>query len=741
MIESMSIGSVATFGSEPEVMENLSKFNYLFGPNGSGKTTISRVIAEQEGYPSCNVRWRAGRELETMVYNLDFVERNFTQSTELKGVFTLGEQQIETLGKIARVRDDIERLEAQGENLKETLSGPNDTGGKRAERQRVEDELKKQCWDQKKKHDANFSEAFRGVRSSGDKFKAKILSHRAKNSTSPPELDDLVMRAGTVFGSSPNHESLVPALDGSDLLGYEKEPVLQQRVVGKTDVQVADLIQRLSNSDWVRRGQEYLESSGGACPFCQQPLPASFSDELESYFDESYRHMVARIERLEGGYAEAAEKLQSAVASLIEQERRFLDTDEVIGARDLLEVRIRLNRERLAAKREAPSESVTPESISDLLAQLQGSIEAANEQVEAHNRMVSNLNNERAALCDQIWEYLVSVELADALVEYDKRTADVIKAIEALEHRVEDVENQLRSKRGELHSLERNTTSIEPTIADINNLLRSVGFTSFSIQQAEPRNSYKLVREDGTDAKETLSEGERSFVTFLYYYHLVRGSIVESGVNTDRIVVFDDPVSSLDSDVLFIVSSLIKSLCEEVRGGHASVKQVFVLTHNVYFHREVTFNSKRPRNRALNEETFWIVRKVGARSAITNYSSNPIRTSYDLLWEEVRNPTPSSVTIQNTLRRILENYFTILGRVDPESIVEHFEGRDRAICHSLFSWVNAGSHYAFDDLYVAATDGAASYLRVFRQVFELSGQEGHYRMMMQDAYEESAGES
>ena len=30
-------------------------------------------------------------------------------------------------------------------------------------------------------------------------------------------------------------------------------------------------------------------------------------------------------------------------------------------------------------------------------------------------------------------------------------------------------------------------------------------------------------------------------------------------------VVFDDPVSSLDSDILFIVGSLIKNLCQEVR--------------------------------------------------------------------------------------------------------------------------------------------------------------------------------
>ena len=53
-----------------------------------------------------------------------------------------------------------------------------------------------------------------------------------------------------------------------------------------------------------------------------------------------------------------------------------------------------------------------------------------------------------------------------------------------------------------------------------------------------------------------MSEGEKTFVTFLYFYHLLKGSESDSGMTTDRIVVFDDPVSSLDSDVLFIVSRL-----------------------------------------------------------------------------------------------------------------------------------------------------------------------------------------
>src|SRR5699024_4403118 len=168
------------------------------------------------------------------------------------------------------------------------------------------------------------------------------------------------------------------------------------------------------------------------------------------------------------------------------------------------------------------------------------------------------------------------------------------------------------------------------------------------------------------------------------------------------------------------------------------IKQIFVLTHNVYFHKEVTFNPKRT-EKAMNEETFWVVRKAGLVSEIERHESNPIKTSYELLWAEVRRQDTSKLTIQNTLRRILENYFKILGGVDPDKLCAMFNGRERLICKSLFSWVNDGSHFAHDDLYIAIDDATVdNYLTVFRAIFEKAEHLAHYRMMMGEAYENEA---
>jgi wobble nucleotide-excising tRNase len=92
MIESITIADVATYGSTPEALDGLSQFNFVFGSNGTGKTTVSRVIADESSFPTCKVTWKRGTKLQPMVYNLDFVDKNFYQSAELKGVFTLGEK-------------------------------------------------------------------------------------------------------------------------------------------------------------------------------------------------------------------------------------------------------------------------------------------------------------------------------------------------------------------------------------------------------------------------------------------------------------------------------------------------------------------------------------------------------------------------------------------------------------------------------------------------------------------------
>ena len=265
----------------------------------------------------------------------------------------------------------------------------------------------------------------------------------------------------------------------------------------------------------------------------------------------------------------------------------------------------------------------------------------------------------------------------------------------------------------------------------INRLLKSYGFLNFEIVPATDEGFYQIHREDGTIAETTLSEGEITFITFLYFLQLAKGGVSEETVNEERILVIDDPLSSLDSSVLFIVSTLIKELIKSVKGETGNIKQIILLTHNVYFHKEVSYEGL---NRKGEKSQFWILRKNNKISTIQFYADiNPIQSSYELLWREIREwERNSGITIQNTLRRILENYFSILGNKRDDVLINKFSNQEeREICRSLLSWANEGSHTLPDDLFIEAPDGTITkYLDVFKDIFIHTENIGHYNMMM-----------
>ncbi len=732
MIEKISIADVATFDTAPEILRGLSKFNFLFGSNGTGKTTISRVIANEENYPTCNVVWKRGTKLESMVYNHDFVERNFNQSKELKGVFTLSEKQVGTLAAIETAKEESVNLTERIENLNHTLQGADGTGGKQAELTELQNSFRDKCWVQKQKHDDKLKGALEGYRNSTEKFKEKVLQESVSNNATHFSLESLERKSESVFGKTPTVEQAVTVIDTTKLLEHESNPILGKIVVGKTDVDIAAMINKLGNSDWVREGQSFYSVNNEICPFCQQSTDEAFAISLKEYFDESFEYDSQEIDGILTNYEADSARVQQHIESIIEAPSKFLDVEKLKSEKELLGSKIAINSQRLAEKKKEASRVIKLESVSNVVKTIDSLIEEANKLIDEHNQVVANIKAERAALTEQVWSFVLE-ELKADISSYKAECDSLGKAIKSLASQISMAREELQEKEQEIRELEKQTTSVQPTINGINAILSSFGFQGFSVAKTIDGSNYKLIRADGSEAHQTLSEGEKTFVTFLYFYHLLKGSESESGITNDRVIVFDDPVSSLDSDILFIVSSLIKGLFDEIRAGVGYIKQLFVLTHNVYFHKEVTFNQKR-HGVAMNEETFWIIRKPAQVTKFENHPSNPIKTSYELLWLEVRNPARSNLTIQNILRRIIENYFKILGGVDPDEITSKFEGKEKMICKSLFSWVNDGSHFAQDDLYVTIESSSVeSYLQVFRAIFDKQGHIAHYKMMMGDA--------
>ena len=486
------------------------------------------------------------------------------------------------------------------------------------------------------------------------------------------------------------------------------------------------MIEKLDNSDWVKQGRTHFENNDGVCPFCQQPAPPNFENLLNEYFNETYLKQIEELEQQQSNYLSKTNAIILQITDLSNSENKDIHIVRLEELKKLLNSKIENNKSKIKRKLKEPSNTIILDSLKDEQNLIKTLVKKANDKIKLHNDTVRNITREKSKLTNEVWRYIVE-QIKTNYQTYKTKNTTLTKTIEGLEKSKKGNNDRKDILIKNIAELEQQNTGVEQTKTEINNLLNKFGFTNFKLGDAtEEKGSYQIVRPSGERVERTLSEGEKTFITFLYFYHLLKGSFNQELITVDRIVVFDDPISSLDSDILFIVSHLIRKLINEIREKSGNIKQIIILTHNVYFHKEVTYN-KGKGTQKLKDETFWIIRKENDFSKIKPYEKNPVQTSYELLWREV-NENPNSITIENTLRRIIENYFKMFGGISTDDILKELDDEDKVIANSLLSWSHAGSHGINDDLYV--TTESEKHLQVFKNIFDKMKHIEHYEMMM-----------
>lgn len=743
MIKSITMRNVASYSSSVQQLENLQRVNVIYGANGSGKSTISRYLAQHKSqtanvdYVDCNLERQASSHSEVLVYNEDFITQNFRQTDELKGIFTLGEDNVEADAQIKSLQEEVERVQKKILSAKTLLNGEDATEGALQQRKQLEDEFEKELWRRCESLRDELPEVFRGLRNSREKFKDAVLAKYETIIPKTSDVDALQRDYGILFAEEHTTTPTFSTLNFQALTRLESSSLLQKQIVGTSNSTLNVLIDRLDNRGWVTAGMTFhAKTEHKKCPFCQQDTKQDLRRELEEVFDEVYQTDIAAVYALFENYKSESSNLMNEVNTFIESESLYWTQHK----ESLLDLKAKIqevfhdNEKTLASKTLKPSEIKALKSSKSILENINKLIQQVNCAIARDNEKLSNLKQEKGRLKEATWSLLLYKHLTyieDFTNENTKRKNKIDGLNTAIEHHQKEVEQ----KNAEIRRWEEKRTSVQGTVDKINGILREYGFTNFYLKVTAESSTYEILRSNGENAKDTLSEGEKTFLVFLYFYYLVEGSFEETGQTTPRIVVFDDPVSSLDSQVLFIVSTLIRRLCRIAVGdptsetGGPQVRQVFIFTHNLYFHKEVTFSH----HRKISPH-FWLIRKHENHSRIEAFGKeNPIKSSYQLLWQDIQAVEASQChTIRNTMRRILEHYFVHLGTSSKlRDLEEKFKGTNKYIYQTLVSWLNDGSHAAFDDLhYNRSNETIDMYRAVFRDIFEKSGHIGHYDMMM-----------
>ena len=203
MISKININNVASFNKSNHLMDNLGRINFIFGANGSGKTTISRVLAHSENYPSCSIAWKDDQVLPCKVYNADFVESTFTNISEMPGIFTLGQAERDVHDKITQTKTLIHETEELKKAATIALQGEDGKTGKQEELNVVIQQYTDRIWQQKQKYaSSKIKEGLKGFLDSKEHFRDEVINQYKENRQNVVDYAQLEEKASTIFGEN-----------------------------------------------------------------------------------------------------------------------------------------------------------------------------------------------------------------------------------------------------------------------------------------------------------------------------------------------------------------------------------------------------------------------------------------------------------------------------------------------------------------------------------------------------------
>lgn len=728
MINNIILKNVATYEKDTETIIKPSKINFIYENNGTGKTTITRVIENPDKYEDSKLLWDKNIECSRLVYNQDFVKSNFNPETKLRGIYTLGEESEEIYKNIEKLTIEKKEILANKETKNEQLIQKEESI--KVYKQSIEELF----WNNYKKNYCDkVIDVYRGSINKKENFLEKCLSiEELDNNIS---FEDILEEYKTLYENELKEQKLIEKIDTNKFKQIISSDILTTKIIENKDITLSQLIEDLENSKWVEEGIKYLEKSENRCPFCQKDLQKEFIQNINLLYDEKYKKQKNDLNTTKSDFDNICNDINTL---LKENTSIFNDSQLVIDVNEYIDS----IRKEIAEKIDDPKYICKIDKDKTVLDNINKVIESTNKKIQSNNLKIKNIEESKNELKRKAWIFIRTISDNDIQkynIEIKERTIEIQK----IKLDFEKLNTELSNKEKEIENLENSITGITKTINQINDLLKKFNFNNFSLKENDDNLTYSIIRPNGEDATQTLSEGEFSFISFLYFYNLVFGSRNRKGLQEEHILIIDDPVTSMDSNVLFIISTLIRNLIELCIDEKRNINQIFILSHNVYFFKEVSFlYGKEGKAKTKEKFKFLTVQKINGISKIEDHQyNNPIKNSYELLWDSLRKKDYNDDSNLNNMRRILEQYFHTIGNGNPNNrnkeLINKFDEKDRLIVKSLLSFINDGSHSIMDGLYMAPDINLnQTAFRLFREIFKELGHINHYNMMMQEETED-----
>lgn len=542
------------------------KLNLIFGWNYSGKTTFSRIFRAIE-LNELPPNFDSGKfEVEFVdnykinetslespfqirVFNADYIRDNIKWEEGMSPILILGEDSIALQHKLDEENSDHTQL--------------------------IREEREKQ-------------EQFEQQRAALENALSESASF-IKNNLAIPGFDkrDLKALIGSFEGK------ILPQSDlerekalKQKVFASEKKPLIQLLSFSSTELTkllhqvnelesraiIAKVIERLqeapSLNNWVQRGLE-MQKGKERCIFCEQTVTESFIENLNLHFSTDYSQLLADISNL--------------VAKLESQKMNFprpipetsfyegLKEKHLQCARDLANHSVLIVSAIEAAilclgeKKDKPFQNDIRFEENVNLEKTAALIEDINRIIEENNRITDGFESEKNQAAEELEKYY-----AARFIE-DKNYFNIRNKLAQQEECLRVIRINIKEKKDSVKELEKQISESVKGAEEINKILQLYFNKKEIAIQINHTGKFILTRDE--QIANNLSEGERTAIAFSYFIASLND---KSTTKEDAIIFIDDPISSLDSNHLFNIYSIIKNELEDC-------KQLFISTHNFEF--------------------------------------------------------------------------------------------------------------------------------------------------------------
>ncbi|MHB8131423.1 MAG: AAA family ATPase [Mobilitalea sp.] len=629
------------------------KVNFIFGKNGTGKTTITDEMFLQlsELYDVC-----VFKDFDGVVENerLNAISLG-TENAKIQKL--IDEIDIE----ISKIRNQITDLGNGNRNLFSNLN------------------------EAKRELDIKENELNRFLTNSAKKIKELSNPQIAKYSYNKSDFSDDILNAKNISNEDVSiykstireiKKNVIESIDFTnlDLNGYliSTNEILRSSVNQKQ--YIFELNGNTDKQSFARQGMKIHEHRvGEICSFCGNEITEERWLLLGNYFNESVKNLEQRIEN---GISKIKANIEMVKNIEEIDDRKFYEKFK--SEIEIVNLKINSSRKdyiiflgKLENALVVKKNNLFIQSKElDLLLPVQFSEikKDIDILIKTNNDLTSNLKSEQEIAKNCLRYHEVSLLLEE--FKYSEK----YKNKNVSENNFDNLNKEYQNSKIEVQNLQTKRKSLilqtkdEEIVAEkINKLLSSMGVLSFSL---------KLVNEDNVNHKGqyqilgyngeirtiiNLSRGEKNIIAFLYFIFNLESIDIN---DKPKLIIFDDPMTSNDDTMQYLMIGEIQKYYHKIKDGNFIV----ILTHNCHFYLNVRPNTG-SKYKYNGEEVsyyekygnFYLI-SDGKRSTIKNIlkGKDDFKTSYETLWKELiflYNSIDASADLMlNPSRKICETY-------------------------------------------------------------------------------------